>query len=261
MVRYFTILFIMQTVYASGFIKNNKQYEYVNDRDNVVECDVQQLCDISLIQNDVFQSWIMTDGKVWSDSAQTKTSYTDGDGVQHIIIQATATKLDNPVILVGTNYQYKFNLKATTKKHATNSYVFIAKTDKDFNKTNAVIDSGLTFDFKDKKLDYIYYTKGDIDSNFMPKAIFNDGKKTYIRMSDDVEDSDLPTLFSFNNSNALEQLNNARYRKPYFVIDGMVKRIAIISGSVDNDNQIRIDIYKGKEPRIKHWIFTSYDRN
>ena len=95
----------------------------------------------------------------------------------------------------------------------------------------------------------------------MPQKIFNDGKKTYIQMNDDVEDSDLPTLFSFNNSNTLEQLNNARYRKPYFVIDGMVKRIAIISGSVDNDNQVRIDIYKGKEPRIKHWIFTSYDRN
>jgi hypothetical protein len=80
-------------------------------------------------------------------------------------------------------------------------------------------------------------------------------------MSGKINVADLPTIYTFNSSGGLEQVNNARYRKPYFVIDGVLKRCALVSGSVDNDDQFRINILRGNKPSIKHWLFKSYNRN
>lgn len=254
-------LIFYSNAFATGYIKNNKHYLIYNDIGNTIECEMQQLCDIALLSNDSFASWIMTDGTVWNDSAKNKVSYFDENNIQHIVIQPTnISEHNNPVILVGNQHQYHFNLKAV-KNNKINNYVFIMKPNKEFNQNNAVIDDGANIDFSNKKLDDKYYYRGDTDSEIMPKKVFNDGAKTYIQMPNEIELNDLPIVYTFNNKGNLEQLNNPRYRKPYYIIDGVLKRYALVSGSVDNDNKYRIDIYRGSKPVIKHWFFSNLERN
>ncbi|MFN8771116.1 MAG: TrbG/VirB9 family P-type conjugative transfer protein [Neisseriaceae bacterium] len=263
MKQVFFLLLIICSFYnhsiASGYYKNGKQYLYVGDSDNVIDCRVGQLCDISLAPNDAFSSWVMTNGDVWSQSANAKINFLDSDGINHVILQSTGISSDNPVIMLGTTYQYRFNLKAV-KSSRTNKYVFLVRKNNSYDASNAEIDS-ISLDFKGKKLDSKYYTEGDTDSEIMPVKIFNDGAKTYIEMPKNINVADLPTVYTFNNSGTLEQVNNARYRQPYFVIDGVLRRYALVSGSVDNDNQLRISIYRGKRPLVNHWFFKSYNRN
>ena len=246
---------------ADGYIKDNKMYLYTNSETNTITCQAQQLCDISLAPSDIFQSWIFTNGDVWADSAKAKTTYFDNKGTQHVVLQATGLSNHNPVILVGVANQYHFNLIAADKSK-TNTYVFINQKESNFNSTNAVIDDGLTVDLKDNKnLDCQYYFKGDVDSFIKPLKVCNDGHKTYIQLAENIDTTDLPTISSFGNNGQLIQLNNPRYRKPYFVVDNVLQRIAIISGSVDNDNQVRIDIYHGKQPGFWDKLMLQYDRD
>jgi type IV secretory pathway VirB9-like protein len=245
---------------AEGYMQNGKMYLYVNSETNIIQCQVQQLCDIALAPGDIFQSWIMTNGEAWVDSAKAKTTYNDNKGIQHVVLQATGKSSRNPVILVGVNNQYHFDLVAT-EKAKTNKYIFIDKKDNSFNSTNAVIDNGVTLDFTGKKIDSEYYFKGDTDSFLMPVKVFNDGRKTYIQMPENIDTTDLPTVYSFGAQGQLMQLNNPRYRKPYFIVDNILQRISIVSGSVDNDNQVRIDIYKGKPPGFFKWLTQQYDKD
>ena len=246
--------------FAGSFMRDGSEFLSIDSKNNTVECTVQELCDISLIQDDIFQKWIMPNGDVWADSAKAKTVYPDEKGIQHVVIQSVAPISNNKVILVGLLHQYKFNLKSVIKSK-TNNYVFLASKDKSFNTSNAIIDDGLKLDFTSKKLDYTYYTKGDTSSDITPIKIFNDGAKTYFQLSDTINTVDLPVVYTFNNDGVLEQLNNSRYRKPYFIVDGVLKQYAIVSGSVDNDDQVRVDIYHGKKPTFWGWLFQQYDRN
>ena len=243
---------------SDGYLKDGKMFLYVSNENNRIECTVQQLCDISLLKGDLFQSFIFTDATVWRDSALAKTSYFDNSGVQHVVLQATDVSPGMQVILVGGTNQYHFQLSAV-KKSKTNKYAFVLE-DKIGNE--AVIDDGLKLDFKGKKLDTMYYMKGDVDSaGLMPENVFNDGKSTYIKLPDNIDTTELPVLHSFDEQGRLIQLNNPRYRKPFFIIDNLPTRIAITSGSVDNDNQIRVDIYKGAKPSFWKWLMLQYDRS
>lgn len=253
------IILLLNNCFADGELQDGKMHLYVNSRNNTVQCKVQQLCDIALLPGDTFQSWFMTNGDAWADSAKSKSTYTDKDGVQHIILQATTSSSNNPVILVGTSEQYHFNLIANTTAK-TNNYVFINQKNSSFNSTNAVIDDGLAIKLDTKKMDCKYYSKGDTDSYIRPVKVCNDGKKTYIQMQGNIDTTDLPTIYTFGTQGQLLQLNNPRYRKPYFIVDNVLRRIAVVSGSVDNDNQVRVDVYYGEEPGFFKKLMQQYDR-
>lgn len=240
----------------NGYIKNGKSYLYVENENNVIECQVAQLCDIALVQGDLFKSWIMTDGTVWVDSVKNKSNYMDNNGVLHVVIQSTDLNSNNNVILVSSNNQYHFNLRSVNKS-ITNKYIFIE--DAQIKLKNEQLDDG-GLDIKDiESVDTKYYMKGDTSSDIAPIKAFNDGKKTYIEMPKDINTRQLPTVYSFTVQGRLEQ-TNFRYRAPYFVIDGLYPRIAIISGSPENPDEdaLRVNIYRGDKPSGFKWLMQQY---
>jgi len=229
-------------VWAEGYLTHGVKYLYVDDADNKIVCSVQSLCDIALLKNDTLVNWIMTKGGVWLDSARKKTSYVDNNGRTHVVLQATDVDGDNPVILVGTDTQYHFNLIATQGK-TTNQYVFIERDVKEYNSQNSIIDDGVGIDFTNKKFSYDRYVLyGDVDSVIRPLAVFNDGKKTYIQMSKYINQTDLPTIYTVDRDGSLQTVAGVRYRKPYFIVDGVKPRYAVIVGSSTSDSKLRVDI-------------------
>lgn len=235
------VMVISSYGYADGYVKHGTKYLYVDDGDNEVVCNVQALCDIALVKNDTFVNWIMTKGAVWADSARKKTSYVDNDGRTHVVLQATDADSDNPVILIGAENQYHFTLVATNRK-TINRYVFIEHNTNEYNSQNAIIDNGLELNFNNKKLSGEYLLYGDVKSVIRPASVFNDGKKTYIQMSNEINQTDLPTIYTLDDDGKLQTVAGVRYRKPYFVVDGVKPRYALIVGSSTSDNQLRVDI-------------------
>ena len=123
LIMFLPILAMAKTT-SDGYFKDGKMFLYASNENNVIECTMQQLCDISLLKGDLFQSFIFTDASVWRDSALAKTSYFDNSSVQHVVLQATDTNPKMQVILVGSTNQYHFQL-SSVKKSKTNKYVFI----------------------------------------------------------------------------------------------------------------------------------------
>lgn len=234
-------------------LKANTKYLFIDDSNNKITCKVQALCDITLLTGDVFQSWIFTRGDSWADSARLKTQYVDTEGNQHVILQATAPDKNNYVILVGADTQYKFYLEANAT-NTTNNYVFIQRTTNNFNSSNSVIDNGVAVDFDSKTIDKKYKYSGDLSAHFMPKQVFNDGKKTYIELPDSVEVSDLPDVYTNDSMNNIIMLNNARYRKPFFIVDAVLDRYILISGSPDSQESLKIEIIRvGSKSKSHLW--------
>ena len=183
----------------------------------------------------------MTKGTVWVDSARKKTSYVDNQNRTHVVLQATDVDSDNPVILIGADNQYHFNLVATQKK-TTNQYVFIEHKVGEYNEQNSIIDNGLGLNFSNKKLDGSYVIYGDTKSVIRPLSVFNDGQKTYIQMSTAINQTDLPTVYTLDEGGELQTVAGVRYRKPYFVIDGIKSRYALVTGSSTSNYKLRVDI-------------------
>lgn len=233
-------------------MNSNTKYLFVDDTNNTITCKVQALCDITLLTGDSFQSWIFTQGDAWTESAKAKIQYVDPEGNQHIVLQATRSSKNNYVILVGTNTQYKFYLEATTS-NTINNYVFVQRTTNNFTSANSVIDKGVVLDFADKTLYKNYKYSGDLDAPFLPKSVFNDGKKTYIELPENIDVTDLPTVYTTDSSNDIVMLNNARYRKPFFIIDAVLDKYTLVSGSPDLQDSLRINIVKANHKSKMHF--------
>ena len=222
-----------------------------NDWSNTITCVAQQLCDIALINGDANPHWIITLGNVWNQSVEAKKGYIDDEGAYHMIIMATDVTPKNRVIVTTDHYQYKFNMEAVAHGNIT-SYAFITKPTTELTDKNAVIDNGLHLDFKNKTLDTKYDFSGDTDSPIKPIQVFNDGKTTYFEMPGVIENITFPVLFGVSESGGEIQLNPV-YRRPYWTVTGVLPKYLIKSGSVDNDNQVKIYIIRQGIKR-KHWF-------
>ena len=88
---------------------------------------------------------------------------------------------------------------------------------------------------------YAYGSKRNIDGSYRsgePRLIFDDGGKTYIQMPPMSERVDLPILYILRNSQ--KQLVNYRYKRPYYIIDGLFKTAYLISGK--GSHQVKVII-------------------
>lgn len=254
MIKKLLILAIgISSAYANtGKLKHGKHYLFIDSENNEIKCQVQSLCDIALIKGDSLVNWIITDGKPWSDSATKKTTYLDNDGREHVILQATSAEDNNPAILVATNNQYHFNLVSTNEKVASNNYVFDERSSNEYNSHNANVDNGIDINFNGKKVYGSYDIEGDVKSAIRPVSVFNDGKRTYIQMDNKIDVSDLPTVYTYDKGDNLQTLAGVRYRRPFFVIDGIRPRYALIVGSTNSDDMTRVDI-KLKKDKQGFW--------
>lgn len=248
------------TAYAgTNYTKNGKAYLFVENNKNSVECTVNQLCDITLINGDVPDHWIMSDGEVWKDSiASDKVpQYRDNDGTIHAIIQSSDVSTgNNEALLIGKNYTYHLTLKSV-RKSFTNNYVFLENKNTQQSK-DSIIEESINFSAIPRK-DTQYYMKGDTDSAIKPTEVFNDGRSMYIKLPKSIGTSELPEIKGFSPQGRKEEVL-CRWKRPYFVCDNLYPRIAIILGSDQNedDTPLRVNIYHGQPPSGWKWLMQQY---
>lgn len=71
-----------------------------------------------------------------------------------------------------------------------------------------------------------------------PSQVFDDGDKTFIKMPEMADRYDLPVLYIYRDKQT--QIVNYRYRKPYYVVDGLFQAGILITGK--GSHQVRVDI-------------------
>lgn len=87
-------------------------------------------------------------------------------------------------------------------------------------------------------INFNYGLRGDYAA-WRPERVFDDGNKTFIQMPGISEHVDLPVLYILNNRKL--SLVNYRYKKPYYIIDGLFKTAYLVSGKGARQTRIEID--------------------
>ncbi len=87
------------------------------------------------------------------------------------------------------------------------------------------------------QLNFNYEIKGD-KVVWRPTRVFDDGQKTFIKMPGASDHYDLPVLYVLRDRQT--QMVNYRYKRPYYVVDGLFHAAYLISGK--GSRQIRVQI-------------------
>lgn len=86
-------------------------------------------------------------------------------------------------------------------------------------------------------LNFNYTLTGD-KPDWKPTMVFDDGDKTFIRMPTMTDRSELPVLYIYRNGK--QSLVNYRYKRPYFVVDGLFWKGSLISGKGSSKTEVDI---------------------
>ena len=72
-----------------------------------------------------------------------------------------------------------------------------------------------------------------------PTRVFDDGDKTFIQMPVVSEELNLPVLYILCNKQLA--LVTYRYKKPYYIVDGLFSKAFLISGKGSDQQRLEID--------------------
>lgn len=79
-------------------------------------------------------------------------------------------------------------------------------------------------------LNFDYKAKGNKHSPWFPIRIFDDGKKVFIQMSNDVNQSDAP-VFLVVGEEGKQEIVNYRFKSPYYIVDKLFSKGILILGT------------------------------
>ncbi len=97
---------------------------------------------------------------------------------------------------------------------------------------------GVSHGLKIEDVEFNYVVTGDKRLVWYPVNVFDDGHKVYIRMSEKVNDSQLPAFMALG-SDGKPEVVNYRYRKPFFMIDNLFDEGVLLAGG-NKQKPIRI---------------------
>lgn len=87
------------------------------------------------------------------------------------------------------------------------------------------------------QMNFNYKIKG-ADPVWRPLRVFDDGAKTFIQLPNLTDKFQLPVLYLAKGKEL--QLVNYRYKKPYFIVDGLFSRAWLVDGK--GSDQVRVEI-------------------
>ena len=105
-----------------------------------------------------------------------------------------------------------------------------------------VISKGDSFKLSSLNLDYSF--EGDKPA-WLPKKVFDNGKKTFIKLPEIVDSLNLPVFFI--SINGEQSLANSHYKDHYIIFDGIFKTAMLVSGK--GGTKIQVNLINNQYPR------------
>lgn len=156
--------------------------------------------------------------------------------VYNVIIQSDGFKHSSNTI----NFYYPFE----TSKNINSKLALIQKKSSSFG---ANINNNIATDVDFNTInpeDYRIENKGKTTPEWMPLVTFDDGHKTFIKMPSNTDAYQLPAVWIQRSDGTKELSSNDIFQKPYFILDGVYKKVFMFSGADIDGNKQEVEIVK-----------------
>jgi type IV secretion system protein VirB9 len=214
-----------------------------------IHCQPYRTTDIRLEPGElVIEMPFLSEEQVWEVGAG--VSRKEGEDVQHFFLKPTHSGLTTSMIIITNRRIYHLLLKSYSDRYMTmiswnypNTMPFSIKTDNaSVNSTgtgrgplssspsnprapNGVMESGLMVNPEYLSFDYKMTYNIFLKPRWLPKRIYDDGRKTYIECNEIMLNMESPVLFNHKNERI-----NYRVSKNVMIIDELIEKVTLRVG-------------------------------
>ena len=206
-------------------------YDYDENFVYEIYCQPYRITDLALEPGElVLENPFLSESQVWEIGAG--VSRKNGQDVQHFYLKPDMSGLITSLIIITDRRIYNLLLKSfrdcympMVEFEYPNTMPYTIKSDA-INGTNKLQNSSNTVDPKylsfDYKMKYSLFKK----PIWLPKRVYDDGRKTYIQLDEKVLHSESPVLFNKNNDRI-----NYRVDKTLIIIDELIEKVTLKLGN------------------------------
>ena len=217
-------------VVTSGFVK----FAYDSAQQPIIETTPFQETVISLEPGEKFTNVSTGDPNRWSYMAAVSGSGEEEQ--QNILIKPQEPNIATNLVITTTKRIYNLRLVSMYRAKALKAVSFWYPLDmvKEIKRKSELDDSLIVSKTPSVHLDALNFdyrmTCGLFcrKPSFAPNKIFDDGVHTFIEFPKQISSRDLPVLFIVENNERV--LVNFRYKAPYFVVDKLFSKAALVMG-------------------------------
>lgn len=224
-------------ILSPGFIT----YPYDPYAQPIIECAPLRVCTVQLEKGEVINSIQLGDTARWQiDNWLTGETLKDGSTSISIKPKVLTDGIATDMVISTNKRVYQLGLvsRRNAETHMVNFYYPQETLDKInheaakryLNAKNSQHISGSQSTVVNTGDISTNYTMSGDDPAWKPIAVFDDGNKTFIKMPKISDRMALPIVWVLTSSGNKEPLN-ARYKHPYFILDGLYQKIFLISGT------------------------------
>lgn len=205
-------------------------YDYDENFVYEIYCQPYRITDIALEPGElVLENPFLSESQVWEIGAG--VSRKNGQDVQHFYLKPDMSGLITSLIIITDRRIYNLLLKSfkdcympMVEFEYPNTMPYTIKTDA-MNGINKMKNDGSTVDPKylsfDYKMKYSLFKK----PIWLPKRVYDDGRRTYIQLDETVLHMESPVLFNKNNDRI-----NYRVDKNLIIIDELIDKVTLRRG-------------------------------
>lgn len=214
-----------------------------------VTCKPLSLCDIQLQSGEEVQSALIGDSVNWNPKdggVQIVYSGTGAKSIPHVVLKPKEAGLETALMITTDKRTYYIKLLSAQNVNVSRAGFYypdeevtqVEQRRKELaNEDSKIIDTD-TVD--PKNIHFNYKVSGDTDAAFDPVQVFDDGRRVYIQMPDDLTSKQLPALFELAPDGYTQRIINFNYKKPYYIVYKLFDEAILKYGVDDNQQMITI---------------------
>jgi type IV secretion system protein TrbG len=238
--KLFTKKGIAKNISSQGF----KTFGYDAYAHPIVACAPLHLCIVQLEQGETINNIDLGDNAHWLTATAMIGSAQEGS--YQVVLKPKLYGISTDMVITTNKRTYNIGLVsergATT--HVVNFYYpeeTLQRTIERVHHQESLSDQkgmvSQSTGININQVNFNYSMTGDYPA-WRPVRVFDDGSKTFIQMPPVSERMDLPVLYLVKND--AMQLVNYRYRRPYYIVDGLFQVAYLVSGK--GSDQIKVAI-------------------
>jgi len=208
-----------------------------------IHCQPYRATDLMLEPGEtVLEMPFLSEEKVWEISAG--VSRKNNQDVQHFFLKPSAANLTTSMIIITSRRVYHLLLKSFTDRFMvmvsweyppaprmnlstkTDASAQDGKAPSQLSAMNSLDIQGLMVNPEFLSFDYTMTYNVFKKPRWLPRRVYDDGRKTYIQLDEAILNMETPVLFNNKNERV-----NYRANKNILIIDGLIEKVTLRSGS------------------------------